>query len=133
MKPMKRTADRVLFALFLVSFAAYCAVFLSAFARLPLNISSLHQGLLLFAHFIPAFFLELLLCRIAAFPWRLLLPALPLLAAGLWFLSRAEWYLMAWVLFLFWCIAPLAGCLTAQLVFAISRRLKKRRTGAPSA
>lgn len=133
MKPMKRTADRVLFALFLVSFAAYCAVFLSTFARLPLNISSLHQGLLLFAHFIPAFFLELLLCRIAAFPWRLLLPALPLLAAGLWFLSRAEWYLMAWVLFLFWCIAPLAGCLTAQLVFAISRRLKKRRTGAPSA
>ncbi|OUP25184.1 hypothetical protein [Gemmiger sp. An194] len=126
MRPMKQTTNRLLFALFLGSFAVYCAVFASAFAELPLNISSLHQGLLLFSHFIPAFFLELLLCRTAARRWRLLLPALPLLAAGLWFLSRAEWHVMAWVLYLIWCIPPLAGCLTAQLAFAVYRKWKKR-------
>lgn len=126
MKPLERKADRILFALFLGTFAAYCAVFVSAFSELPLNISSLHQVLLLFSHFIPAFFLELLLCRTAALRWRLLLPALPLLAAGLWFLSGAEWYVMAWVLFLIWCIPPIAGCVTAQLAFSVYRRWKKR-------
>lgn len=133
MKCMERKAGRLLFFLFLVTFAAYCAVFASAFAELPLNISSAHQGLLLFSHVIPAFFLELLLCRTAALRWQLLLPALPLLAVGLWFLSRAEWYVMAWVLYLIWCIPPLAGCVTAQLVFAFYRRWKKRRPGAPRA
>lgn len=133
MKCMERKTDRLLFALFLGTFAGYCAVFVSAFAELPLNISSAHQGLLLFSHVIPAFFLELLLCRTAALRWRLLLPALPLLAAGLWFLSRAEWHVMAWVLYLIWCIPPLAGCLTAQLVFAVYRRWKKHRPGTPQA
>lgn len=133
MKPLERKADRLLFSLFLVSFAGYCVVFVSAFAELPLNISSAHQGLLLFSHVIPAFFLELLLCRTTVFPWRLLLPVLPLLAAGLWFLSGAEWHVMAWVLYLIWCIPPLAGCLTARLLFAVYRSWNKRRPGPPQA
>ena len=49
--------DRILLGCFLVSLVVYLVIFVSAFAELPLNISSLHQVLLMFFHFIPQFFL----------------------------------------------------------------------------
>lgn len=125
MKRIGRTSDKVLLWLCIVSFAVYAVIFFSAFAELPLNIPSWHQGLLLFFHAIPMFFLELLLCRIAALRWRLLLPAFPLILVGVWFLSRAEWYVMAWILFLAWCVPPVAGCLAACAVFAVCRHGKR--------
>lgn len=126
MKHIQRKSDKVLLAFCIVFFAAYCVIFLSTFSELPLNISPWHEKLLRFFHFVPMFFLELLLCRIATLKWRLIIPAIPLLLIGLWFLSQAEWYVMGWILFLAWCIPPVLGCLTAYVVFVICRKLKKQ-------
>ena len=115
--------NAVLLALTLISLAAYAAVFAAAFADLPMDIPPWHQVLLLYSHFIPMFLLELLLCRVARARWRILLPAALLMLPGLWFLITAEWYVLAWVLFGWWCAAPVLGCLTAWAVWAVSRRL----------
>ena len=114
--------NAVLLSLTLITFAAYAAVLVTAFWDLPLDIPPWHQLLLLYAHFIPMFLLELLLCRTAKLRWRLLLPAALLAVPGLWFVASAEWYAMAWVLAGWWCAAPVLGCLTAWAVWAVSRR-----------
>lgn len=126
MKHIQRKSDKVLLAFCIVFFAVYCVIFFSAFSELPLNISPWHEKLLRFFHFVPMFFLELLLCRIATLKWRLIIPAIPLLLIGLWFLIQAEWYVMGWILFLAWCIPPVLGCMTAYVVFVICRKLKKQ-------
>lgn len=125
MKRIENKSDKLLLVLCILSFTVYAVIFGSAFAELPLNIPSWHQGLLLFSHFIPMFFLELLLCRTAKFRWRLIVPLIPLLLVGIWFLSLAEFYLMAWIFFLFWCIPPLLGCLTALGIWAIGKRFNR--------
>ena len=71
MKPIMGKTDKILLTLFLMSLAAYLVIFLSAFWDLPLNIPPWHQGLLLYFHSIPMFFLQLLLCRLAKPHWRL--------------------------------------------------------------
>ena len=126
MKHIQRKSDKVLLVLCIGFFAVYCVIFLSAFSVLPLNIAPWHEKLLRFFHFIPMFFLELLLCRIATPKWRFIIPAIPLVLMGLWFLSHAEWYTLGWILFLAWCIPPALGCLTAFMVFVICRKLKKQ-------
>lgn len=126
MKQIQRKSDKVLLALSIVFSAVYCGIFLTAFSELPLRISPWHQDFLLFFHFIPMFFWELLLCRTATWKWRLILPAIPLVLVGLWFLSLAEWYVMAWILYLAWCIPPVLGCLTAYVVFAVYRKFRKQ-------
>ena len=86
--------------LFLMSLAAYLVIFLSAFWDLPLNIPPWHQGLLLYFHSIPMFFLQLLLCRLAKPHWRLFAPLMLLLVPGLVFVGSAGWAVLGWVLFL---------------------------------
>ena len=117
--------NAVLLSLTLITFAAYAVIFAAAFADLPMSIPPWHQLLLLYAHFIPMFLLELLLCRTAKVKWRILLPAVLLAVPGLWFVASAEWYAMAWVLAGWWCAAPVLGCLTAWAVWTLSRRLKR--------
>lgn len=117
--------DRVLLALTLVTFAVYAAIFGAAFRDLPLDIPPEHQFLLLYAHCVPMFFLELLLCRRGNWVWRLLLPAVLLAVPGLWFLATAEWYLLAWLLVGWWCVAPAAGCLLAWIVWGASRSIRR--------
>lgn len=123
-------ADRVLLGLTLVTFAAYAVILVTAFWDLPMNIPPDHQFLLLYAHCVPMFFLELLLCRRATWVWRLLLPLVLLAIPGVWFLAAAEWYLLAWVLVGWWCAAPLAGCLLGWTVWAVWRSVRPGR-GAP--
>ena len=125
MAPMRETANRVLLVLTLITLAAYAVVLVTAFWDLPLDIPPWHQLLLLYAHFIPMFLLELLLCRTAKLKWRILLPAVLLAVPGLWFVASAEWYAMAWFLAGWWCVAPVLGCLAAWAVWAISRRITR--------
>ena len=125
MKQIEEKSDTLLLALCLLSFAVYAVIFASAFAELPLNISTWHQLLLLYFPFIPMFFLELLLCRTATLRWRLILPLIPLLLVGIWFLTLAEFHLPAWILFLFWCTPSLLGCLTAFGIWAIGKRFRR--------
>ena len=113
--------NAVLLSLTLITFAAYAVIFAAAFADLPMSIPPWHQLLLLYAHFIPMFLLELLLCRTAKARWRILLPAVLLLLTGFWLVASAEWHAMAWFLAGWWCAAPVLGCLAAWAVWAISR------------
>ena len=103
MKPIMDKTDKILLTLFLMSLAAYLVIFLSAFWDLPLNIPPWHQGLLLYFHSIPMFFLQLLLCRLAKPHWRLFAPLMLLLVPGLVFVGSAGWAVLGWVLFLYWC------------------------------
>lgn len=125
MRRIEKKSDILLLVLCLLSFAVYAVIFASAFAELPLNIPALHQLLLLYFPFIPMFFLELLLCRTATLLWRLILPLIPLILVGIWFLTLAEFYLLAWILFLAWCTPSLLGCLAAFSLWAIGKRFRR--------
>lgn len=122
---MKNRTDKVLLGIFLVSLAVYIAIFADCFSELPLSLTPLQQALLLHFHFIPMFFLQLLLRRRAKLRWRLLIPPVLLLIPGLVFVSTAGWHIMAWILFLFWCIAPAAGCALAWVVYGCCKWYRK--------
>lgn len=124
-------ADRILWVLFGLAMAAYAVVFGSAFRELPLNISSWHQGLLLYFHFVPAFFLQLALCRMTGPRRRFLLPLLLLAVPVLVFVAFADWDLRAWVLAGLWCIAPLLGCALGWLVWGVVLLVRRLRRPGP--
>lgn len=126
-----RRTDRILWSLAGLTLAAYGVVFGSAFSELPLNIPPWHQGLLLYFHFVPAFFLQLALCRMPGPRWRFLLPLLLLAVPVLVFVAFADWDLRAWVLAGFWCIAPLLGCALGWLVFGVTRLVHRLRRPGP--
>ena len=112
-KVFENKADKILLALFLPTMAAYVAIFATAFSHLPLDIGPDHQFLLLFFHFIPMFFLQLLLCRLARPLWRVLIPVLLLAVPALFFVITAEFHVIAWILAGWWCVAPAVGCALA--------------------
>ncbi len=122
-KAFASRSSRILLALFLPTMAAYIVIFAAAFSELPLGIGPVHQFLLLFFHFIPMFFLEILLCRLAHPFWRVLVPVLLLAVPVFIFAAVGEFYVMAWILAGFWCIAPAAGSILACLVWYISHQL----------
>lgn len=122
---MKNRTDKVLLGIFLVSLAVYIAIFADCFSELPLSLTPLQQALLLYFHFIPMFFLQLLLCRLSKPWWWHLLPFLPLLVTGLVFMVFAEWYILGWVLVLWWCVAPIMGYLLAWAVYGCWKLYRK--------
>ena len=98
-------ADKALAVLFTATLAVYLVIFGTAFADLPLRIPPWHQLLLLYFHFFPMCFLQLLLCRQAGVLWRLLVPLALLAVPGAVFLNTAGWMVMGWILFLWWCVS----------------------------
>lgn len=53
-----------------------------------------------------------------------MIPAGLLLIPGLVFLHFAQWYALGWLLFLWWCVAPVTGWALAWAVYTLQ---KKRR------
>lgn len=122
-------ADLVLLGCFVAALAVYAVIFCSAFLELPLNISPRHQFLLLFFHFVPAFFLQLLMCHMSGPAWRLALPPAMFLVPALVFVACTGGQLLGWLLAGFWCLAPLLGCALGWLVWGVIllvRRLRRR-------
>lgn len=117
--------NRILLALFLLTMVAYVIIFATAFVKLPIDIGPVHQCLLLCFHFVPMFFLELLLCQLTQSLWRVFIPALLLVGPVIAFVVIGEFYMLAWILAGLWCIAPIVGSLLAYLVWHINHRLKK--------
>ncbi len=117
--------NRISLALFLSTMVAYVIIFATAFVKLPISIGPVHQLLLLLFHFVPMFFLELLLCQLTRPLWRILAPTLLLAVPVLIFVAVGEFYVLAWILAGLWCIAPVVGSLLAYLVWHINHRLKK--------
>lgn len=120
---MKNRTNRILLAVFLLSLAVYVPIFAPCFSELPIDPSPLHQLLILYFHGVPMFCIQLLLCRLSKPWWWKLIPFLPILVAGLVFMSFAEWYILGWILVLWWCAAPAVSCVLAWIVWFI---LKKR-------
>ena len=121
--------DLVLLGCFLAALAVYAVIFGSAFLELPLNISPWHQFLLLFFHFVPTFFLQLLMCHMTGPAWRFALPPAMFLVPALVFALCTGGQWLGWVLTGFWCIAPLLGCALGWLVWGVAllvRRLCRR-------
>ena len=125
---MART-DKLLFGLFAAALALYLVIFGTAFADLPLNVPNWHLALLLYFHFFPMLFLQLLLCRRARVLWRLLVPLALLAVPGAVFLNTAGWMVMGWILFLWWCVAPALGSALGWLLWAALLRKRGRTPG----
>ena len=122
-------ADKALAVLFTATLAVYLVIFGTAFADLPLRIPPWHQLLLLYFHFFPMCFLQLLLCRRARVLWRLLIPLALLAVPGVIFLSTADWMVLGWILFLWWCVSPALGSALGWLVWAVFLRKRGRMAG----
>ena len=118
---MART-DKLLFGLFAAALALYLVIFGTAFADLPLNVPNWHLALLLYFHFFPMLFLQLLLCRRTRVVWRLLVPLALLAVPGVIFLNTADWMAMGWILFLWWCGAPVLASPLGWLAWAVFER-----------
>ena len=101
--------DLVLLGCFLAALAVYAVIFGSAFLELPLNISPWHQFLLLFFHFVPTFFLQLLMCHMTGPAWRFALPPAMFLVPALVFALCTGGQLLGWVLAGFCWAVPWAG------------------------
>lgn len=123
---MKNRTNKILLTAFVLTLAVYAVIFADCFSELPIDPTPLHQLLILYFHFIPMFCIQLLLCRLSKPWWQRLIPFLPILAAGLVFMSFAEWYILGWILVLWWCFAPTAGCLLAWAVSFLCKRLAQK-------
>ena len=123
--------DLFLLACFVVSLGVYVAIFASAFVELPLNIRPWHQWLLLFFHFVPLFFLQLLMCHMPGPAWHRVLPLALFLVPAVLFALCTGGMALGWMLAGLWCLAPLLGCALGWLVWGISRLFCRRRTPEP--
>lgn len=124
MKRFQTRLDRVLGMLFLGAAVAYLIIFAVCFSELPLNIPPWLQALLLYFHFIPFCLLQLLLCRLVRPLWRLLVPLAALVVPGFVWLCLVGWAALGWVLWAIWCMAPVAGCLLAWMIWGIAQLIK---------
>lgn len=125
MKTWNPNTNRILFRLCWVTAAVYAVVFVSAFWDLPIDIPVWHQALLIYFHFIPMFLLQLVLCRTRSIPVRILLPLGILAGVGLVWLCLAEWSIIGWALFIYWCTAPVSGCVVAWVVYGAGCLLRE--------
>ena len=122
---MKNRTGQILLIAFVLTLAAYLVMFAACFSQFPISASPLLQFLILYFHAIPMLLIQLLLFRLSK-PWRWkLLPFLPMLVVGLAFLRIAEWHILGWILVLWWCAAPAAGCVLAWAAYGLCRLYQK--------
>lgn len=122
---MKNRTGQILLIAFVLTLAAYLVMFAAFFSQFPISASPLLQFLILYFHAIPMLLIQLLLFRLSK-PWRWkLLPFLPMLVVGLAFLRIAEWHILGWILVLWWCAAPAAGCVLAWAAYVLCRLYQK--------
>ncbi len=130
---MKNRTDKILLAVFLLSLAAYTFLLLTYqifIFDFDLAWDTVRGWLLLTFHAVPAFCLQLLLCRRTQ-RWIAALPGLAVIGVALWSAFAAftvtGWEGLGWLILLHLCIAPAAGIALAWAVYGIDR-LRKRRS-----
>ena len=113
---MRSRSHIALLAGFFASLALYVLLF---FWDVSLDLSELRAVLLLSFSAVPAFCLQLWLCRLEHVRWARWLPLCALLllalvgAAYLFGLVGSGWDALGGVFLLCWCVAPAAGCALA--------------------
>ncbi len=128
---MKNRTDKILLAVFLLSLAAYAFLLLIYLEIIDLGLEwgTLQAWLLLTFHAVPAFCLQLLLCRRTQ-RWIAALPALLTAFAAFWFaygsFTDGGWDGLGCLILLLLCAAPAAGIALAWAVYGFGR-LRQRR------
>lgn len=117
---MKNRTDKTLLVIFLLSLLFYSFIVLTYLEIIPIDrpygLYTIHAWLALGLHVVPAFCLQLLLCRtvhrfLAACPALLLLGFVLCMAYA--FLTAIGWDALGYALMLFLSIAPASGCALA--------------------
>ncbi len=125
---MKNRTDKILLAVFLLSLAAYAPLLLTYSFAFDSGWDTVRAWLLLTFHAVPAFCLQLLLCRRTQ-RWIAALPGLAVIGVALWSAFAAftviGWEGLGWLILLLLCAAPAAGIALAWAVYGIDR-LRKR-------
>ena len=123
---MKNRNHIVLLTGFFVSLALYVLLF---FWDVSVELSELQVVLRLSVSAVPAFCLQLWLCRLKNIRWARWLPLSALLLLTLigaaYFFGGSGWDTLGGAVILCWCIAPAAGCALGWLAYGgkLSRRL----------
>lgn len=121
---MKTRTDRILLAVFALSLAFYAADIVFGKGYYPWEIR-----LAFSFHAIPAFCLQLLLCRNIRRKWVAALPAVLLIGWCLLCLIQifinTGWYALGWAIFLALSAAPAIGCALAWAVYGFHRLYKR--------
>ena len=127
---MKNRTDKTLLAVFLLSLAAYAFLLLTYLEIIELDLGwhTVRAWLALTFHAVPAFCLQLLLCR-GSRRWAALLPGLGTAGAALWcaygYFTTTGWDTLGWGILLLLSIAPAAGCALAWAVYGFHRLYKR--------
>ncbi len=132
---MKNRTDKTLLAVFLLSLAAYVFLLLTNLGIVDLDLGwdAVRPWLSLTFHAVPAFCLQLLLCRRTQ-RWIAALPALLTAFAAFWFAYGAftdpGWDGLGCLILLLLCAAPAVGIALAWAVYGIWRFRQKRNVPA---
>lgn len=129
---MKNRTDKILLAVFSLSLLAYIWITLTYFGIVPMKfpvvLYSLRAWLTLTFATVPAFCLQLLLCRKTRC-WVAAIPALVIVGAALWFaygfFTAPGWDTLGWGILMLLSIAPAVGCALAWAVYGLYRICKR--------
>ncbi len=131
---MKNRTDKILLAVFLLSLTFYVFVLPRLFESIALDspawMYTLHPWLSMTFHAIPAFCLQLLLCRRTR-RWIAALPALAVIGTALWstygFFTSTGWDTLGYGVIMLLCAAPAVGCALAWAAYGLHRLYMQRR------
>lgn len=129
---MKNRTDKILLTVFLLSLPAYALILLTYLEIIPVDfppeLFSLRAWFALTFGAVPAFCLQLLLCRRIR-GWFAATPVLTLLGMTLFFtlgwLTATGWAGLGWGLLMILSIAPAVGCVLAWVAYGL-HKLHKR-------
>ena len=132
---MKNRTDKILLAVFLLSLPVYIFLLLTYLEIIPIKFPvatySLRAWLALTFAAVPAFCLQLLLCRRTR-RWLAALPAVTVIGAALWFaygfFTATGWDTLGWAILLLLSIAPAAGCILGWAIYGLQRVCKRGDT-----
>ena len=135
---MKGRTDQMLLAGFLLSLAFYIFLLPHYLEGIPLGwpdwLFTICAWLAVGFHAVPAFCLQLLLCRRAR-RWIAAIPALVITGAALWFAygfcTATGWDTLGWGIFLVLSAAPAVGCALAWAVYGLWRLYQRGDIPAP--
>lgn len=125
---MKNRTDKILLTVFLLSLAFYVVLLPNYLEGLPLDwpdwFFTICAWLAVGFHAVPAFCLQLLLCRRVR-RWIAAIPALIIAGAALWFaygfFTATGWDTLGWGIFLVLSAAPAVGCALAWTAYGLCR------------
>lgn len=126
---MNNRTDKILLTVFLLSLPAYIWIALTYFEivpiKFPIVLYSLRAWLTLTFSAVPAFCLQLLLCRRKR-RWIAAIPAVAVIGAAFrsayGFFTSPGWDTLGWLILLCLSAAPAAGCVLAWIVWFIMKK-----------